>query len=707
MKRTGRLRLLFLLLSIFLFPAAGILASEQADLSGRWEGAIEIPGQKLEVNLDFAKQEDGSWKGDISIPLQNAKDLPLTKIELKDSDIAFAIEGIPGDPTFKGKFSDGGSKITGNFSQAGVSFPFSLSRSAEAEAEARKALKSFGQVVDEALAKLKVPGAAVAVVKNDQIVFSGGFGFRDLENKVPMTADTLLAIGSCTKAFTTFVLGTLVDQGQLEWEKPLRNYIPWFRLYDAPAGERLTPRDLVTHRSGLLRHDLVWYNNEQGTREDFVRSLAHLPPAADLRERYQYNNLMFLTAGYLAGKLTGKTWEEAVRERIFKPLGMSRTNFSVHDSQKDNDFAFPYDKRQDRIQKIPFRALTVIGPAGSINSSVNEMSRWLIVHLNGGRYKDQQIISPGVLRDLHTPYMTIGALPADRRLSPAAYALGWMTDTYRGHRRVHHGGNIDGFSAMVSLLPDDGLGLVVLANMNGTALNEMVIRTAADRLLGLETVDWVGETAKRIEEGEKAGKDAERKKTARRKPGTKPAHGLGEYAGVFHHPGYGDLEVGFKDARLSFTYNGIVTPLEHWHFETFNGLEASDPTFKDFKLTFITNVDGNVSGLKASFEPTLDEEMVFEKKPEARLFDPEYLKKFTGTYELMSQRALISLKGNALTMFVPGQPVYDLVPKPGGEFYLKQLPVISIRFIEDGKGSVTGLESIQPEGIYEFKRVKD
>jgi len=158
---------------------------------------------------------------------------------------------------------------------------------------------------------------------------------------------------------------------------------------------------------------------------------------------------------------------------------------------------------------------------------------------------------------------------------------------------------------------------------------------------------------------------------------------------------------------LSFTYNGIVTPLEHWHFETFNGLEASDPTFKDFKLTFITNVDGNVSGLKASFEPTLDEEMVFEKKPEARLFDPEYLKKFTGTYELMSQRALISLKGNALTMFVPGQPVYDLVPKPGGEFYLKQLPVISIRFIEDGKGSVTGLESIQPEGIYEFKRVKD
>ncbi len=694
------------LLVIFLVAVSGpAVAAAPQDLAGHWEGAIDVPGTKLEVNLDFVKQADGAWIGDISIPVQGAKDLPLVGIRAEGADVAFAISGIPGDPTFKGQMSADGAKITGKFSQGGGSFPFELTRAADPAAKAKKALEGFDEIVAKGLALLKVPGVAIAIVKDKDIIFSKGFGFRDVETKLPMTADTIMAIGSSTKAFTAFTLGTLVDRGQVEWDKPVRNYIPWFRLYDAQAGERLTPRDLVTHRSGLPRHDLVWYNNHTSSREDLVRSLAYLPPTADLREKWQYNNLMFLTAGYLVETLTGKSWEEAVRTLVFDPLGMVRSNFSVVASQKDKDFALPYDEREGKVVKIPFRDISLIGPAGSINSTANEMSRWVTVHINGGKYGDKQVIGANTLADLHTPYMTTGGVSTRPDITAPDYALGWMVDNYRGHGRVHHGGNIDGFSAMVSLLPNDGLGFVILTNKNGTVLPELLIRTAIDRILGLEAVDWIGDAAKKLAEGEAVGKKAEEKKTARRRPGTVPAHKFDEYAGDYRHPGYGDLKVTLKGTQLSFTYNGIATPLSHWHYETFNGGKAEDPTFEDMKLTFRTDVNGNVVGVAVPFEPSLDD-IYFAKKPDARLSDAAYLKTLVGSYTLATQTVTVSLKGDVLTLFVPGQPVYDLLPEVGGEFSLKAAKGIRVRFLEDGKEQVTGLEISQPGGVFEYKRTK-
>lgn len=691
-------------LGLFTASAVALSAGPQ-DLSGHWEGAIELPGQRLEVSLDFAKQADGSWKGDISIPLQNAKDLPLAGIKIEGSEVAFAIAGVPGDPTFKGTFGADGAGITGQFSQGGATFPFKLTRGEDPVAKAKKALEGFDDVVTRGLSQLKVPGVAIAVVKDKEVVLAKGFGLRDVENKLPMTADTILAIGSSSKAFTAFALGTLVDRGQVEWDKPVRTYIPWFRLYDAQAGERLTPRDLVTHRSGLPRHDLVWYNKGGWSREQLVRSLASLPPTADLREKWQYNNLMFLTAGYLVETLTGKSWEDSVRDLVFEPLGMACSNFSVLESQKDKDFAQPYAEREGKIRKIPFRDISVVGPAGSINSSVNEMSRWVTVHINEGKFGDKQVIGPATLADLHTPYMVMGAVPTRPDISAPVYALGWMVDNYRGHRRIHHGGNIDGFSAMVSFLPNDGLGFVVLANKNGTGLPELLIRTAADRILGLEAEDWIGDAAKRQAEGEEIGKKAEEKKVTRRRPGTAPAQKLGEYAGDYIHPGYGDLKVAVDGSKLRFTYNGITTPLEHWHYETFNGGKADDPVFTDMKLTFRTDVNGNVVAVSAPFEPSLDETH-FTKKPDARLSDPAYLKTLLGAYTLASQTVTVGLKGDVLTLSIPGQPVYDLVPEVGGEFSLKVARMVRLWFLEDAKGQVTGLEISQPSGVFEYKRTK-
>jgi CubicO group peptidase (beta-lactamase class C family) len=681
--------------------AAG--AAEERSIAGHWAGEIELPGTKLEFDIDFTPGPDGAWSGDISIPLQNAKDLPLGNIALKGQDVSFEISGVPGAPTFKGTLSDDGLKMSGQFVQGEQTFPFTMSRSAGLKAQAKQALAGFDEIVAKGLEGLKVPGIALAIVVEDEVVLAKGYGFKDLENKAPITADTLLAIGSSSKAFTVFALGTLADEGKLDWDKPLRTYIPWFKLHDSFASDRLTPRDTVTHRSGLPRHDLSWYNNTAISREDLVRRLAHLKPTADLRATWQYNNLMYLTAGYLVEVLTGKTWEDGVRAQVLDPLGMKRTNFSVDDSQKDADFALPYREREGKIERIPFRGLTNMGPAGSINSSVNEMSRWVLVHLNGGKLGDAQIINPQTLQDMHLVHMPTGETPAIPEVTPANYGMGWFVDSYRGHGRVHHGGNIDGFSAMVSMIPRDRVGFVALANKNATGLPELLIRHATDLILGLEAKDWVGEAAKSKVKGDEATKEAEKKKATRRVVDTKPSHKLEDFAGDYFHPGYGDLKVTVEKGAPAFVYNGITTPLEHWHYDVFSGLRGGDPVFENFQLNFITDANGNIARLEAPMEPTL-EPIVFEKKPDARLSDPAYLQRFVGRYLLIEQVITISLKGNVLFAGIPGQPELELVPGLGDEFTLKQVKVASLRFKTDDKGNVTAMELSQPGAVFEAKR---
>ncbi len=690
-------------LAVFLpgLPAA----AEELGLAGHWTGILELPSMKLDFDLDFTLKE-GVWTGNVSIPAQKAKDLPLEKIVLMAKEATFAISGIPGDPTFKGTLSDDGTSLKGTMTQAGQTFPFSAKRGESPAAKASAALAGFDEVVNRGLKNLNVPGASIAVVVGDAVILAKGYGYRDIEAKKPMTADTLLAIGSASKAFTTFALGALAEEGKMEWDEPVRTYIPWFKLYDPSASERLTPRDLVTHRSGLPRHDLVWYNNLTATREELVRRLAYLQPTADLRERFQYNNLMFLTAGYLLEVLTGSKWEEAVRAKVLAPLGMDRTNFSVEDSQKDADFALPYLDEKGAFKRIPFRNITTVGPAGAINSSANEMSRWVRVHLNNGRFNGQPVISEAAVEDMHLAHMPMGVPQALPEITPSSYGLGWFLDSYRGRVRVHHGGNIDGFSAMVSFFPQDGIGFVVLTNMDGTALGENLIRHAADRILGFPARDWIAEAAEARAKGEDTVKEAESKKATRRTPGTKPAHKLEDYAGEYFHPGYGDLKVILKDKQFVFEYNGIFTKLEHWHYETFAGIKIGDPTFENTKITFRTDSNGHVAGLEIPIEPTL-KDIVFERKPEARFFDPAYLQTLTGRYDMGTQRLTVTLKGTTLVVSIPGQAPLELVPALGGEFVIKQMATISLRFKTDDKGRVTALEAFQPQGVFEAKKIQD
>lgn len=678
--------------------------AQSTSIVGHWEGHIQLPNTLVRILVDFTKKEDSPLKGHITMVQQSTRDMDLTNISVSGPNVNFDLPGAPGDPKFSGKLDQNGKKIEGQLNQAGHSFPFILERKESPVKAAQQALEGFDQVATDSLKKLNVPGMSIAIIKGKDVIYAKGFGFRDVEKQQPVTADTLFAIGSSSKAFTTFVLGTLVDEGKVEWDKPVRNYIPWFKLYDPYATERMTPRDLVTHRSGLPRHDLVWYNNYNASRKSLVEKLPYLEPSADLRTKFQYNNLMFLTAGYLEEVMTGKSWEENVKERILDPLGMTRTNFSVDDSQKDADFAEPYAKKDDKIVKIPFRPITNIGPAGAINSSANEMIRWVEVQLNGGLFQGKHLVNASTVAEMHTPQMTLGDKGQPPDISSTDYGMGWFIDTYRGHRRVYHGGNIDGFSANVVLLPDDDIGFVILTNMNGTPLRDVLGQVIADRLLGLSPRDWIGETAAKMSAAEAANKEGAKKKDVARIPNTQPSHKMEDYLGEYENPGYNPIKISMgENGNLEATFNGITTPLEHWHYDTFSGMKTADGTFENMKYTFQTNSSGFISAVAAPFEPAV-KEIVFTKKPDSKLFDADYLKRFVGEYEMPNQVFTVALKGNVLTANPPGQPPVDLIPALGGDFELKANRSVKVHFVMSADGTVTGLELRQPGATLAAKK---
>jgi CubicO group peptidase (beta-lactamase class C family) len=689
--------------------AAAVLAmaftpGDRPSPEGRWQGAIELPGQRLEVLVRVAAGEGGVWTGEIDIPAQKARNLPLSGFDVARGDVRFSIAGVPGDPTFRGTLSPDGSTLAGEFTQAGQKYPFRLVRPAGAAASSAKTLDGFGTFVDSALKTWKVPGLAVAIVKDGEVVLAKGYGLRDVPRNLPVTPETLFAIGSATKAFTVMSLAVLVDDGKLDWDTPVQAYLPRFALQDECASAGMTPRDLVTHRSGLPRHDLVWYNAPL-TRVELFERLRYLEPNADFRSKWQYQNLMFLTAGYLAGEIAGRPWEDLVRARIFDPLGMTSSDFSVLESQKTADFAKPYTEKEKKPAEIPFRNIDAVGPAGSINANLNDMVRWVKLQLSDGSLDGRRVVGAANLEQMHEPQMVMRERERDPEIILRTYAMGWFVESYRGRKRVHHGGNIDGFSAMVTFLPAERIGVVALANMDGTPLPEIVCRVAVDRMLGLEPIDWSARLKARADEAEKGVEKAKGGlEQYDRKKGTKPAHTLDEYAGDYAHPAYGTVSVVRNGtAGLEATIHAIPMRLEHWHYETFRAV-FEDPAFADEKMfvLFRTNPKGDVDALSMPLEAQTAD-IVFDKQPPARLSDPAFLKTLAGEYvlvDLPSVTVAILAEGDALTAHVTDQPPYHLEPYRGTEFRFRELSGYAIRFQPEAGEILV----IQPDGVYRGKR---
>jgi CubicO group peptidase (beta-lactamase class C family) len=548
-----------------------------------------------------------------------------------------------------------------------------------------KELKGFEEYVHTLMRDWKVPGVGVAIARNSEIIYARGFGKRDVAENLPVTPHSIFAIGSTSKTFTTAALALLADEGKFDWDAPIREYLPNFKLWDPFTTERMTGKDLTSHRSGLPRHDLVWYGSEE-SREAIFNRLRHLQPTADFRTVWQYQNLMYMTAGYLVEVLSGQTWEEFVRTRIFGPLGMAASHIDASEVETAPDFSRGYQEKDNKVEVMEFyQGFKAVAPAGSIFSNVTDMSQWLLMQLGNGKLGDQQFLSEGQVRLMHTPQTLIerGQYP---EMPYSSYGLGWFVQPYRGHDMVHHGGNIDGFSSMFALMPEDGVGVVVLTNMNGTPVRDMLMYNVFDRFIGGKTVPWNARMKERRKEMRQAEKLGKQKRQSDRVLRTRPSHPLESYAGTYRHPGYGPVRIELEGKALKAFYNGMEFGVSHYHYDVFQF------TFERFGITMLgtfgTNTRGAIAILSLPLESTLND-MVFERQPDASMTDPAFLGQFTGTYDLMGNPLVIELVGESLHANFPGLPTQELVPIKGTEFGLKTIAAVTIEFQRDAKGTVT------------------
>ncbi len=393
-------------------------------------------------------------------------------------------------------------------------------------------------------------------------------------------------------------VGMLVDDGKLHLDKPVIEFLPDFRLYDDYATLHTTPRDLLCHRTGMPGYDPIWILSHR-SRDEYYHRLRYLEPNAGFRDIFQYNNYMYMVAGILVGRLGGGSWEEFVAERIFKPLGMEHSNFSVNDTKRADDFSQPYMTSTGKPVKVPFRNIDAFGPGGAINSNIEDMTKWVMLHLNNGKIGDRQLVSEASLAQMYLPHMTIRDPASAKMAQSSMYGQGWFISDYRGYSLVEHGGNIDGFSAVVSLLPEENAGVIVLFN----SLNMMgyvIVRDIYDRLLGLEAQDWNSHYKNLMTEIMEAmfGTAGAEEKP---KPNTSPSLPLADYAGIYEHPAFDRVEVNVDNEKLTVYFqSGLTSELEHFHFDVFKGT-TSDFYLPAINIRFHLSTGGDVESFSMSF----------------------------------------------------------------------------------------------------------
>ncbi len=568
-----------------------------------------------------------------------------------------------------------------------------------------KNLEGFDAYMTKILSDWNVPGAGVGIVVKGKVVLAKGYGYRDYGKKLPVTENTLYQIASNTKLFTVMAVGLLVDEGKLEWDRPVRNYVPAIRFYDDQLNNTVTVRDMLSHRTGISRHDLIWFKSDF-TRKELFERLKYLEPSQPLRQGFLYNNMMYAAAGYAVELITGRTWEEFVSEKLLAPLGMTGTVFSAKVMQSRPDHAVPYNEKRDTttLYEIPvYEEGLGLGPAGSIISSVHDMSRWLIALMNDGKLEGKQVIPQDVIRASLAPSiaMTNGLLEnrGYRELLNPVYGMGRWFASYRGHYLTYHGGDLPGFHSQVSCMPYDSIGVVVFVISDHAApLYNIISYNVYERLLGLDQTPWSERGLEDRVKGKAAGKDARAKAGAGRVPGTHPSHPIADYAGEFANPAYGIMNVSLRDTMLWMDFHHMILPLRQYHYDRFD--TPDDEQFGLWSLNYLTSPQGDVDRIVTS----LDEgEVTFVRRPDASLSDPGVLARYTGKYVQAGSTVEVLVVDGALYLAAPGSPRIRLEPWKPGKFRVKEFSDLLIEFVADS-GRVVALKQIDPSGEYRFDR---
>jgi len=522
---------------------------------------------------------------------------------------------------------------------------------------------------------LHVPGMAIAVVKDDEVILTHGFGVASVEKETPVTPETIFAIGSSTKAFTSTLVGMLVDDGKMDWDDPVSKHLPYFQMNvesDSDSAE-VTLRDVLSHRTGFTRMGLLFASG-QIPREEVLLDSTKAEPYVPFREKFYYSNVMYMSAGVAAGEATGTDWDTLVTERIFKPLDMDSTTTSVIQAEKDKRLSLGYlwDEDLQAYEYKPTRNVDNIGPAGAINSNVLDMAQWLRLQLGRGEYEGRRLISEENLRETWTSQIEI--------TESISYGMGWMIREWEGQPVIEHGGNVDGFSAQVAMLPESNLGFILLTNASISPLPSQVISLVWDTLLGEEKPDPSGAAA-----------DYE------------PY--LGEYIANFGQFQDMVFTVLVQNGRLAVDVPGqqvfeLKDPDEEgkWYFAVTN----------DIAISFERDEADNVIGMKmyqAGMAFDLPREG-FEIAPEIPL---EELQKYLGSYrsEQLGITVEVLIQNNRLAADVPGQIVYELYPPDEeGKWFFRITADISLSFSEAPDGNVESMTMYQAGQEFLMSRVE-
>lgn len=458
------------------------------------------------------------------------------------------------------------------------------------------------QVVNNALEAFNVPGIAVGLVINQEIVLTKGYGTRKANEDLPVTEKTVFPLASVTKAFTALLLGQLVDEGRLSFDDPVIKHVPELKLYDEETTVNITVRDLLAHRTGISRHDPAWFNLKI-ERPDVLPLLQYLEPACGLRENFYYNNFMYTLAGTVYERITGQSWEDALTTRIFRPLAMNQTTSSLKELVESSEATFPHAEIAGKTFTIPYRNLAAVGPGGGINSSVANMTQWLKLQLAPTDYS--HIISEETLGEMHAeqfPFTPSYATP----LLQTGYGLGWFLGTFREHSIVSHGGNIDGIATDVALLPSKGVGLVILTN-SGTGGNSSIAYIRGqifDKIIEREDFAWMPElqsTYSKTRSDLQAALD--RFEESILTAGT--VSSIDEYTGLYEHPAYGIYEIKLINDSLVALHGNTTMPLHFKDQDIFTGkldVLLSFGIYPVLDITFIRNSQGEISAVEVPFE---------------------------------------------------------------------------------------------------------
>lgn len=568
-------------------------------------------------------------------------------------------------------------------------------------------LEGFDKYMAQVLVDWNVPGIGVGIVVKDKLVFAKGYGYRDYGQKLPFTPTTTQPIASNTKLFTAIAAGMLVDEGKLDWDKPIRDYVPSIKFYNDDLDRTITIRDMLSHRTGITRHDLIWYKSDF-TQKDLFDRLRYLEPSQPARTVFLYNNMMYAGSGYSIELIAGKTWEDFVRDRILTPLGMTTTTFTIDDMTKTAEPGVPYTERRDsnELYKIPYYSDAIgVAPAGAINSNIVDMSKWLIALMNDGMADGKAVLPKAAIKQTLAPSIALPNTGLEVRgwgeLLNAAYGMGRWTASYRGHLIAYHGGDLPGFHSQVSTMPSDGLGVIVFVIGNHAApLYNIVTYNVYERLLGLSLTPWSERQNSIRLKNKEVGKLARTKAGAGRVAGTRPSHRLDDYVGEFAHPAYGVLTIGKNGEALTFDFHKIRLPLTHFHYDRFD--TPDDEQDGKWSVNFIANPQGEIDRAEMS----LDEAAVsFSRRVPSALTSVTTLRQYVGTYETPSggKFDVVIRPGDTLAIQNPDGTFQNLIPWQPNRFQIKEFADVVFEF-RVANGRATELKQTNPSGEFTFVR---